>query len=209
MFGARTLLKVAFVVTLALSIGPLPACGGGNKNAKMAQVKAGDMPVGGDWTGVFYSQVYGYLHLVKEGDTISGKWRTTAGDAWGEMSGKVTGNLFKYEWTEHKIGMVGPSATSSGRGYFVYTEPKEGEAHVIKGEWGLGNDETGQSWEAVKQQNMKPDPDSVIPDEVERRGVGGGWDEGQEPAGGDQQSTPEGTDDSGNEGGEGLEAPLE
>lgn len=205
MFGARTLLKAAFVVTLAVPLaGSLSACNKGQPDTKFAHVKPGDMPVGGEWTGVYYSQTYGYLHLVKEGDTISGKWRTTAGGAWGEMSGKVTGDLYKYEWTEHKIGMVGPSATSKGRGYFRYTEPKEGEAHVIKGEWGLGQDETGQSWEAVKQQNMRPDPDSVIPDEVERRGVGGGWDEGQQPAGG-------GEDSGGGEGSGGgePEAPLE
>ena len=72
--------------------------------------------------------------------------------------------------------MVGPSASSSGKGYFVYTEPKEGEPHQIVGEWGLGEDETGQKWEAIKQVNMPPDPKSVRPDEVEGRFQGGGWD---------------------------------
>ena len=43
-------------------------------------------------------------------------------------------------------------------------------------------------WHAVKQQNMKPNPNSVMPDEVEGRGVGGGWDdngEGKKPKGDD------------------------
>jgi len=132
-------------VALAAPIAIGSAACGGQQPTKVATVKAADMPEGGEWTGVFYDQTNGYLHLVKEGDTVSGKWRTTAGDAWGELSGKVTGNLLKYEWKEHRIGMVGPSATRTGRGYFSYTEPKPGEAHEINGEFGLGMDETGRA----------------------------------------------------------------
>jgi hypothetical protein len=209
MFFRRPLFSVMISVALAAPLGiGLAACGGPT-SAKTATVKAGDMPEGGDWTGVYYDQTNGYLHMVKEGDTVSGKWRTTAGDAWGELSGKVTGNLLKYEWKEHRIGMVGPSATRTGRGYFVYTEPKVGEAHEVHGEWGLGMDETGMKWTGVKQANMKPDPDSVMPDEVEGRMTGGGWDEGGQapPSGG-------GDDQSGGSGGEGdsnddLPAPVE
>jgi hypothetical protein len=107
MFFRRALFNVMISAALAapLAIGS-SACGG-HQPAKVATVKASDMPEGGEWTGVFYDQTNGYLHLVKEGDTVSGKWRTTAGDAWGELSGKVTGNLLKYEWKEHRIGMVG------------------------------------------------------------------------------------------------------
>ncbi len=217
MFGLSTPRNGFFFVTLtaaALSLG-MAHCGP-KEGPKVAAVKAGDMPVGGDWTGVYFSKTYGYLHLVKEGDTISGKWRVTAGDKWGEMSGKVTGNLFKYEWKEHTIGMVGAAAGSSGRGYFVYKVPKEGEAHVIDGEWGLKTDETGQKWEAVKQQNMASDPDSVMPDELEGRSSGGGWDEGEgAPKGGGGGATEGGGDtEGGDEGGSddeggGLDAPLE
>jgi len=210
MFFRRPLFSVMISVALAAPLGiGLAACGG-PPSAKTATVKAGDMPEGGDWTGVYYDQTNGYLHLVKEGDTVSGKWRTTAGDAWGELSGKVTGNLLKFEWKEHRIGMVGPSATRTGRGYFLYTEPKAGEAHEVHGEWGLGMDETGMKWTGVKQANMKPDPDSVMPDEVEGRMTGGGWDEGGQPppsGGGDQGGGDQG-------GGEGdsnddLPAPVE
>lgn len=187
MFFRRSLfpLMLSLAVGAPLAIGAL---GCDNKPApKVAAVKAGDMPEGGDWTGVYYDQTNGYLHAVKEGDTVSAKWRTTNGDAWGELSGKVTGDLLKFEWKEHRIGMVGPTATRSGRGYFKYTVPKADEAHVIKGEWGLGTDETGMKWEGVKQLNRKPDPNSVMPDEIEGRGQGGGWDEtpgGKPPSGG-------------------------
>src|SRR5512142_2360042 len=140
MFFRSSLCKLMIPVALALPLAfASSACQNGG-SAKVASVSPGDMPDGGDWSGVYYDQTNGYLHLVKEGDTVSGKWRTTAGDAWGEMSGKVTGDLLKYEWKEHKIGMVGPSATRSGRGYFLYTAPKANEAHEITGEFGLGMD---------------------------------------------------------------------
>ena len=193
MFFRRTLFPLMRSVAVAtpLAVGAL-----GCDNApplKVATVKAGDMPEGGDWTGVYYDQTNGYLHMIKEGDTVSGKWRTTSGDAWGELNGKVIGDLLKYEWKEHRIGMVGPSATRSGRGYFKYAAPKEGEAHVVTGEFGLGTDETGMKWEGVKQLNRKSDPQSVMPDELEGRGQGGGWDD-----------TPGGkTEGGGSSGGEG------
>lgn len=155
------------------------ACGGSQKEVKTVP-KPGDMPEGGEWTGVYFSPTYGHLHLVKEGGAISGKWRNAAGDKWGEMHGEVVGNLFKFEWRETKIGMVGPSATTNGKGYFQYVHPP-GEIvnDEIRGEWGLGNSFTGVSWTAVRQRNMKPDPDSVVPDEVEtpKGDQGGGWDE--------------------------------
>lgn len=186
MFLRRSLFPLILSVAVAtpLVVGSL-GCNGAPP-PKTAAVKAGDMPEGGDWTGVYYDQTNGYLHMIKEGDTVSGKWRTTSGDAWGELSGKVTGDLLKFEWKEHRIGMVGPSATRSGRGYFKYSAPKADEAHLIKGEWGLGTDETGMKWDGVKQLNRKADPNSVMPDEIEGRGQGGGWDDtpGGKPEGG-------------------------
>ena len=119
---SNLILSVALTVPLAVAIG---ACGN-QQQAKVAAVQAGDLPEGGDWSGVYYDQTNGNLHLVHEGDTVSGKWRTTAGDAWGEMSGKVTGDLLKYDWKEHRIGMVGPSATRNGRGYFQVQRAEEG-----------------------------------------------------------------------------------
>ncbi len=153
-------------------------CGGSQKNANAANVKAGEMPEGATWTGVYYSQTYGNLHLIEEGGSVSGKWRTTNGDAWGELAGEAEGDLLRYEWIEHKIGMVGPSASSKGKGYFKYMPSENGvDPDQIKGEWGLNEKEAGNTWDAVKQRNVQPDPSSVAPDELERRGQGGGWDD--------------------------------
>jgi hypothetical protein len=165
-------LLAALVVPTALT---LAACGP-SSDAKHAQVKAGEMPAGGEWQGVFYSPVYGYLHILVDGKTAQGAWRTGGGDAYGELQGEADGNLLRYTWTQHKIGMVGKEAESSGKGYFKYTIPKEGEAHKIVGEWGLGDSDAGSTWEAVKQTNMQPNLQSVKPDEIEGKVNAGGWD---------------------------------
>jgi hypothetical protein len=156
-----------------------------------ANVKAGDLPAEGDWSGVFYSPLYGHLHLVKQGGSVSGKWRTTGGDKWGELHGEVTGDLLKYKWVEHKIGMVGPGSTTEGRGYFKYYVPADENAnHEIKGEWGLERSEVGNPWEAVRQRNMIPDPESVRPDETEKVNMPDEWDSSgsKKPAPGDAES---------------------
>jgi hypothetical protein len=187
MFGSRGITRLGLVVALAAPFSCVVACGGAAGTQAHSIPKAGDMPEGGEWTAVFFSQTYGYLHLVKEGTSISGKWRTAAGDKWGEMHGEVNGNLFHFEWAETTIGMVGPSAKTTGRGYFQYVRPPsdDKQADEIHGEWGLGMEQTGVAWTAVKQKNMKPDPDSVVPDETQSV-QGGGWDEGKkkkQPAG--------------------------
>jgi hypothetical protein len=163
-----------------------------------ANVKAGDLPAAGDWSGVFYSPLYGHLHLVKEGSSVSGKWRTAGGDKWGELHGEVTGDLLKYTWIEHKIGMVGPGATTEGRGYFKYYVPAEENAnHEIKGEWGLERSEVGNRWEAIRQRNMLPDLNSVRPDETERVNVPDEWDEaGSAPKGGERAKKSDGSPES-------------
>jgi hypothetical protein len=171
------LLQLCLVVT-PLTFG-IAGCGGGKDDVKTAEVKAGKMPEGGDWAGVYYSPLYGYLHMMSDGDSINGAWRTAAGDAYGEMSGKTDGNVLRYEWKERKIGAVGADALKTGKGYFVYSIPKEGESHEIHGEWGLGQSDAGNTWEAVKQKNMPPDLKAVQPDEYEGRVSGGGWDTGE------------------------------
>ena len=178
----RKLCQLSLLSALALpSALSLSACGP-STDVKHAQVKAGEMPAGGEWQGVYFSQVYGYLHLLTDGKAAQGAWRTGGGDAYGELQGEVDGDILRYTWTQHKIGQIGKVATSSGKGYFKYTIPKEGEAHKIVGEWGLGESDAGNTWDAVKQTNMQPNPASVKPDEIEGKVNAGGWDdEGDTP----------------------------
>ncbi|HEX3774300.1 MAG TPA: hypothetical protein VHV51_07535 [Polyangiaceae bacterium] len=179
---AQCSLLAALAVPLALSVS---ACGNSG-GAQHAEIKAGEMPAGGEWQGVYYSPVYGYLHIVTEGKTAQGAWRTGGGDAYGELQGETDGNILRYSWTQHKIGMVGAEADSKGNGYFKYSIPKQGEAHKISGEWGLGDSNAGNSWEAVKQTNMQPNLQSVKPDEIEGKVNAGGWDS-DDKSGGDKK----------------------
>jgi hypothetical protein len=176
---ARSLWRATRVLTLGVALAAGGAAAGCSNPPPptTANVKAGDLPPGGDWSGVFYSPLYGHLHLVKEGNSVSGKWRTAGGDKWGELHGEVTGDLLKYKWVEHKIGMVGPGATTEGHGYFKYYVPADENAnHEIKGQWGLERSEIGNVWEAVRQRNMLPDLASVRPDETERVNMPDEWD---------------------------------
>ncbi len=107
---------VISVMTAVLVVAPfsLSACGGKGQQPKMAHVKPGSMPSGASWDGVYFNAVWGYLHIVVDGNNLEGRWRRTDESAWGEMHGTVTGDVARFEWKEHKVGMVGPSATSSG-----------------------------------------------------------------------------------------------
>ena len=188
MLGRRQVLgslSLSLLLSLAATLG---GCGPGTPSVQHAKLTPGPMPAGGEWNGVYFSTVFGYLHLVSDNKSANGAWRTAAGDAWGEMSGQCEGDLLKYEWTERKIGAIGADATKKGHGYFRYTIPKEGEAAKIVGEWGLGESDAGNPWEAVKQIRMEPKPESVKPDEVEGHTNVGGWDESDDKKGSDSGS---------------------
>lgn len=172
----RRISNILFATALAASsLTLLDACGGAGGSSHSAKVKPADMPSGASWTGVYFNPVYGMLHLVHTGSNMEGKWKRADGSAWGELNGPVTGNVFHFEWTEHRIGMVGPSATTKGRGYFVYKRPPgDNVDDTLSGEWGLATDETGNQWDCVKQRNVQPDLKS-IGESVEAGGPSGDW----------------------------------
>lgn len=136
-------------------------CGGGG-SAKSANVTPGDMPEGESWTGVYFHPTFGYLHLVEQDTNVVGKWLRTDKSAWGQLSGTKTGNVLHFTWTEHKYGMVGPSASVSGRGYFVYK--KTGEIPELDGQYGMDDSEVGSDWHNVKQLRVQPDLNSITGD---------------------------------------------
>jgi hypothetical protein len=181
------------------------ACGSKQTEVKTADhINPGTMPEGGEWRGVYYNQVFGFLHVTTEGNALQGAWETEAGDKWGELFGEINGDVVKFSWVERTKGVVGPASKSEGKGYFRYTIPNPKESHELKGEWGLGENEAGHSWDCLKQTNMEPDPKSVRPDEMESRVGAVGFD----GAKGDSEILPdeeekEGAD--GAEGGEGKE----
>jgi len=154
--GRSMFLATAVAASAAICI---VGCGGGN-DPKTAKVASGPMPEGETWTGVYYHPVFGYLHLQEEGSNVIGRWKRTDQSHWGELSGTTSGNVLHYTWKEHKIGMVGPSATTKGKGYFVYKMNQENNGE-LDGEFGMNDSEVGSSWKNVKQKNYQPDLKSI------------------------------------------------
>lgn len=166
----RSLVSLALVSAVGLSSVFVVGCGGGGE-AKTAKVASGPMPEGEAWTGVYFHPVFGYLHLVEEGSSIVGRWKRANQSKWGELSGTATGNVLHYQWKEHTIGMVGPSSTSQGKGYFQYKMDKENRP-VLDGKYGLDDSEVGGDWSSIKQVRMTPDIKSIGGD---GEGAGGGF----------------------------------
>lgn len=154
----------------------LTACAGGPGGGKTASVTPGEMPQDGTWTGVWYSELYGYLHIVQDGNAVVGKWIRPHKDRWGELKGEATGDVLKFEWTEHVVDLVGPNANKSGRGYFKYKRPAgDNVDDTFSGETGFDKDEVGYPWDGVKQRNVKPDLESIGGGGAAEVG-GGDWD---------------------------------
>ena len=142
-----------------LLLASLVACGDGG-GAKTAKVAAGPMPEGESWSGVYFNEIYGYLHVQEEGTNVVGKWKTKTGDRCGTLSGTFKGNLLHFTWKEHTIGMVGAAADKKGRGYFVYKMDDENRPQ-LKGEFGLNDEEVGSRWDSMKQPRLSPDLKSI------------------------------------------------
>ena len=159
---ARTwLCGVGAAVAIAGIVGgALVGCA--SPEAKFASVKAGELPAGQAWPGVYYNPVYGYLHLVGQEGSLVGRWKRTDSSHWGEMSGTVEGNVMHFTWREHRYGVVGPSGESHGSGVFVYKLPAVEQAIAeLDGQYSLDESSDIGQWHCVKQVGMKPDLNSI------------------------------------------------
>lgn len=165
------------------------ACGG-KPAPKVAKLEAGSMPEGGEWTGVYYSPLFGYLHLIAEGNQANGKWERPVKDRWGEIHGTIQGDLLRFSWTEYTRGTVGPGSKETGKGYFRYKRPEgENVDDQLVGERGADQDELGEPWEAIKQRNMQVDLQSIGGSGAEDLG-GGEWDKGNTEGGQPEEPAP-------------------
>ena len=179
-----------FAVVSALCAVPLAnvGCNGGEGgDAKHATVAVGTMPQGAEWAGVYYSELYGYLHLVQDGSGVSGRWLRPTKNMCGEVHGTIEGDVIKFSWIEHTIGAVGPNSKHAGKGYFKYKRPAgDNVDDTIVGEVGRGQNEVGDPWDAVKQRNVNPDPKSIQCGGGAGDLGGGDWDKENK-----EQGTPE------------------
>ena len=170
---ARTML-VCLCVAAGTAV--VAGCPNAVNPAKVADVKPGPMPTEAKWEGVYYSALFGFLHVVEEGNRVIGRWERPVKDRWGELRGKIDGNLCKFTWIETIYGVITPESRKEGKGYFVYSRPEgENVDDEIAGQVGRGDDEIGVEWKAVKQRNMKPDIGSIGNESSSDVG-GGDWD---------------------------------
>jgi hypothetical protein len=168
------------LIPVALFVG---ACSGGTPEPKLADVKAGSMPDGGEWTGVYFDKVRGFFHLVQNGGTLSGKWRREHGERWGELRGECDANLCKFSWNEYdtSLGAMTPTSSSKGKGYFLYSRPDGSNVDDrLEGQVGYEKDEVGEKISAVKQRNVPPDLDSIGSSTGASDIGGGDWDKSDE-----------------------------
>jgi hypothetical protein len=179
---SRTSLAVSLSAALALASASatLPACSGDDA-PKNAMVKAGDMPAGESWNGVYYHPVFGYLHMVENNGSVIGKWQRADKSRWGELSGTALGNVLHFTWKEHTYGLVGPAAEVHGKGVFVYSVDTSNDHKIGKlaGQFGLNADEVGSNWDCIKQDRMEPKLESITGDQSATGAptTGGGWDQ--------------------------------
>ena len=128
----------------------LVACGGG-----AASIKPGEMPQGGSYTGVYFSQQYGEMHLIQNGNAVHGEYKRD--ERAGTLAGEIDGDVLSFEWTELKAMVSNRPTETRGHGYFRYMIDPDSGDHVLKGRWGLGDDdESGGEWNAYKFKNREP-----------------------------------------------------
>jgi hypothetical protein len=156
--GMRGIVILGFSLMLGLVVG----CGGGDSGVTSAA-----MPEGGNWSGVYYSPQYGEMHLVQNGGAVTGRFKKD--ERSGDIQGEADGNLLEFEWVEYKAMVSNRPQETKGHGYFQYlVDPNSGD-HVLKGRWGMGDDDKGGGeWNAYRSRNKEPDPDSL------REGTSGG-----------------------------------
>jgi hypothetical protein len=143
-------------------------------DASLASAPA-PMPDGQSWSGVYYNPIYGYLHVLEHDAKVWGRYAWTNRSRWGEIQGEADGNVLRFTWVEHEIGPVASGDAHGGKGRFVYVV--RGDAAALQGAFGVGDDESGAGeWDAVKQPNMRPNPDSVSGDPATTAPSTDSWD---------------------------------
>lgn len=134
-----------------LSTSLLFACSGG----AAAGVSSGPMPDNGTFSGVYHSPQYGEMNIIQNGSAVVGEFKSEMRK--GKIQGEAEGDLMRFEWTEYKAMVSNRPQETRGRGYFKYMIDKTTGDHVLKGEWGLGDDESGGGpWNAYKMKNRDP-----------------------------------------------------
>ncbi|NLN61322.1 MAG: hypothetical protein GX146_00370 [Myxococcales bacterium] len=149
--------KNAFMmIAIALVAASLAACGG---NPHRKTLTPGNIHPDGSFDGVFHSEAYGRMEFTVNGDKAAGLYEGER--HYGKIDGTINGDIMLFKWYQWNEDLSGKVRQSSGRGYFRYEVIDEGTVqqsrltHFLKGEWGYGDDNAGNPWEAVRHSNAK------------------------------------------------------
>ena len=140
----RSLIPLVFLTLVT-------ACGA--SGPRLAHIVPGNMPAGGNFTGVWFSPQYGEMNIVQTGTTVLGEYAKD--ERHGRIEGTVRGDVMHFQWTEFRELIRGRPITTRGRGYFHYVI--DGDDHQIQGEWGQDQNEVGGGpWTGVKAKRRHP-----------------------------------------------------
>ena len=143
-------MRVSMFLGLGLLLSLLGCGGGGGR----ADVEMRPMPPNSTYTGVYNSPQYGRMDLVQQGSQVIGEYHKD--ERTGRIQGTVSQNVLRFEWSERRELISGRPNMTRGRGYFQYLVDANGD-HVIVGEWGHDDNETGGGpWRAVKSRRQQP-----------------------------------------------------
>ncbi|MEM7434192.1 MAG: hypothetical protein AAF436_03500 [Myxococcota bacterium] len=132
-----------------LALGAALGCGG----AQMP--KAGPLPQGATFYGVWQSPQYGSMHICQSGRQVIGDYAKH--ERSGRIQGDLDGDLLTFQWEDKREMIAGHPKTRRGHGYFRIEIGEDGDQY-LKGEWGLDEDYTGGGpWNAVKLRRGEPD----------------------------------------------------
>lgn len=208
MRATRILLPSSLAVLLGAA-----ACGGGGQGPHL---EPGNLPTGGNWTGVFYSPQYGRMDMVATGARLVGEFVLEGGERHGRIEGTITGDVLRFHWTERRERVGGRPENVQGGGYFRYIVG-QGESgtrmngddicpdgtQCLDGEWWLADNDGDRSPWTAQRGRGRPHltTDSTSGGEGGEGGEGGssGWDD--DSGGGGGESGGGGGDDSGGSGG--------
>ena len=172
-----------WIVTLLVATG----CGGALNR------KPGAMPQGGHFTGVWFSQQYGEMHIIQNGAAVQGRYFKD--ERKGTITGEAEGDLMEFEWVERKAMVANRPNEARGRGYFRYIIKKNGdyEEHRLEGEWGIDDNDTGGGpWSAYRMKNREPE---VAPSSGGGGGGGASSDDYDDEGGGYEEEEEESGDE--------------
>lgn len=136
-------------IALTLVLGVVLGCGGAHKP------KAGPLPQGATFYGIWESPQYGNMHLCQNGKQVIGDY--VRHERAGRIQGNVQGDLLIFQWEDRRELVVGKPQVRRGKGYFRIEIGEDGDQY-IKGEWGMDNELSGGGpWNAVKLRRGEPD----------------------------------------------------